>query len=212
VTISRSAFLLAFAGFGRVAAENRPIWTKTERKSLMVSDFRADTRILDVGGGGEGIIGRMKPEQVIAIDLFKRELEEAPPGPLKIVMDASDMRFLDASFPTVTAFYSLMYMKPEVQAKVFVEVARVLQPGGRWLIWDAIVPQNPNDGTKGIVFYFDFQLPHAQVKTGYGTPWPDRPYDESHYRALARQAGLQVVASRRDDSVFSTMQLELRRA
>ena len=39
---------------------------------------------MDICGGGEGIIGQMKPAQVIAIDLSKRELEEAPPGPLKI--------------------------------------------------------------------------------------------------------------------------------
>jgi len=31
-------------------------------------------------------------------------LEEAPAGPLKIVMDATDLKFLDSAFDTATAF------------------------------------------------------------------------------------------------------------
>jgi len=45
---------------------------------------------LDIGGGGEGVIGQMKGKQVIAIDPNRRELEEAADGPLKIVMDARE--------------------------------------------------------------------------------------------------------------------------
>jgi SAM-dependent methyltransferase len=112
-----------------------------ERQDFVVADFQATGYILDIGGGGEGIIGQMKPTQVIAIDLSKRELEEAPAGPLKIVMDATNLKFLDASFDTATAFFSLMYMRPEVQQRVFAEVFRVLTRGGRWIIWDAVIPR-----------------------------------------------------------------------
>ena len=34
-------------------------------------------RLLDIGGGGEGIIGRLGGDRVIAIDASHRELEEA---------------------------------------------------------------------------------------------------------------------------------------
>ena len=81
----------------------------------------------------------MKPTQVVAIDLSKRELEEAPAGPLKIVMDATDLKFLDASFPTATAFFSLMYMCPEIQQRLFAEVPRVLAPGAM----DHLGPSHP---------------------------------------------------------------------
>lgn len=37
-------------------------------------------RILDIGGGGEGIIGRLYREQVIAIDCCQQELDDAPDG------------------------------------------------------------------------------------------------------------------------------------
>lgn len=38
-------------------------------------------RILDIGGGGEGIIGMRYSNRVISIDTRKDELEEAPTGP-----------------------------------------------------------------------------------------------------------------------------------
>lgn len=47
--------------------------------------------ILDIGGGGEGIIGRLYPTQAIVIDNRKDELLEAPRGPIKLVMDARKM-------------------------------------------------------------------------------------------------------------------------
>jgi ubiquinone/menaquinone biosynthesis C-methylase UbiE len=142
-----------------------------ERQAFVVTDFQAVGYILDIGGGGEGIIGQMKPTQVIAIDLSRRELEEAPAGPLKIVMDATDLKFLDASFDKTTAFFSLMYMRPDVQQRTFAEVFRVLTPGGRWIIWDAVIPRALENDTRGPVFRFRFQLPGKVVQTGYGTFW-----------------------------------------
>lgn len=49
--------------------------------------------IHDIGGGGEGIIGSIYTEQVIAIDNRLNELEEAPDGPIKIVMYARQLSF-----------------------------------------------------------------------------------------------------------------------
>jgi ubiquinone/menaquinone biosynthesis C-methylase UbiE len=192
-----------------LAADQTPNLHRFERQELVVNDFQASGYVLDIGGGGEGIIGRMKPQQVVAIDLFARELLESPPGPLKIVMDATDLKFLDASFDTATAFFSLMYMKPEIQKKVFTEVYRVLKPGGRWLIWDAVVPTALEKETRGVVFYFRFKLPKETVETGYGTPWPDRPLDLPYYQGLAKQAGFHVTSAKQEGAVFQTFSLEL---
>ncbi|NIV37241.1 MAG: hypothetical protein GWN58_49800, partial [Anaerolineae bacterium] len=54
-----------------------------ETQTVQVQDFESTGFILDIGGGGEGIIGLLKGRDVIAIDLRAEELEEAPPGPLK---------------------------------------------------------------------------------------------------------------------------------
>ncbi len=66
-----------------------------------------DGFILDIGGGGEGVIGKLMGEKVIAIDFKKEELLEAAEGPLNIIMDARELKFLDESFQTVTAFFLL---------------------------------------------------------------------------------------------------------
>jgi ubiquinone/menaquinone biosynthesis C-methylase UbiE len=194
------------------AAQEHPKMHNYERQSLKVEDFDATGYVLDIGGGGEGIIGRLKPSQVVAIDLYKRELEESPAGPLKIVMDATDLKFLDASFDTVTAFYSLMYMRAEVQKKVFAEAARVLKPGGRWLIWDAVIPAAVDSDTKGPAFYFEFKLPKETVRTGYGTFWPPQPMDVAWYRALAGETGLKVASAKEQPGEFRTFHMELRKA
>ncbi|TFG72017.1 MAG: hypothetical protein E4H27_03460, partial [Anaerolineales bacterium] len=57
-----------------------------EQEEVIIEGFNDSDLILDIGGGGEGIIGKLKGRQAIAIDSSKRELEEAAPGPLKIVM------------------------------------------------------------------------------------------------------------------------------
>ena len=58
-----------------------------------LSQVTLNGRILDIGGGGEGIIAQFKGESVVAIDPNKKELEEAPSkGDLKIVMDAKDLK------------------------------------------------------------------------------------------------------------------------
>jgi len=50
-----------------------------EREEVVVEDFEATGFILDIGGGGRGVIGKLKGEQVIAIDPSKRELEGVMP-------------------------------------------------------------------------------------------------------------------------------------
>ena len=52
-------------------------------------------KILDIGGGGEGIIGRLYGPQVIAIDYRQDELDEAPASCEKRLMDATALDFAD---------------------------------------------------------------------------------------------------------------------
>lgn len=58
--------------------------------------------ILDVGGGGEGIIGRRYGSAVTVIDNRQEELDEAPCSCRKLRMDAASLAFADASFENVT--------------------------------------------------------------------------------------------------------------
>jgi SAM-dependent methyltransferase len=179
-----------------------------DEQEVTVDDFEAEGHILDIGGGGEGVIGRLKGAQVIAIDPNKRELEEAPPGPLKMVMDATDLKFLDGTFDTVTSFFTLMYIDGHEHEEVFSEVFRVLKPGGRFLVWDAEVRPSVHHDKEIAAFPLSIRLPTEQMETGYGCPWPAEDHDLAYYLQLAEDTGFEVGVGRQKDLVLV---LELRK-
>jgi len=99
-----------------------------EQQKIDMTDVELSGRILDVGGGGEGIIGLLKGENVVAIDRRESELKEAPPGDyLKIIMDAKELKFIGETFDTATAFFTLMYIPLEIHQIIFQEIHRVLK-------------------------------------------------------------------------------------
>jgi len=175
---------------------------KNIRQMVTVEDFSAEGFILDIGGGGEGVIGQLKGQQVIAIDISKRELEEAPPGPLKIVMDARDLKFLDKTFNTATVFFTFMYIASGDHLKVFEELQRVLKPGGRLLIWDVIFPEMTDKTKNTALFLFTFKLPDREIGTGYGVRRPEGEQGLAHFMELAEKSGFKIVSHKTEDRWF----------
>jgi ubiquinone/menaquinone biosynthesis C-methylase UbiE len=173
-----------------------------EKQEVVVHHFDASRFILDIGGGGEGIIGQMKGQQVVAIDPNRRELEEAAEGPLKVVMDAGDMLFLDASFEVVTSFFTLMYINGAKHEKVFQEAFRVLESGGRFLIWDVELPPCLDEGKDIVAFFLNIKLPDREVETGYGADWPEQTQGLSYYMELAEKVGFTVSDQKENGRLF----------
>jgi len=174
-----------------------------ERQTVTVDDFESSGYVLDVGGGGEGIIGILKGGEVVAIDVRRSELEEAPGGPLKIVADARDLPFLDETFKTATAFFSLMYLKssPDYQ-EVFAEVFRVLEPGGRFLVWDARITRPAETEKPSYVILLRVRVNGREIETGYGQPWPRDAHEPAFYVARADEAGFEIAAREEDGQLF----------
>ena len=162
-----------------------------DNQKITVNDFESSGYILDIGGGGEGIIGLLKGEKVIAIDTRKKELEEAPDGPLKIVMDARELQFLDNTFQTVTAFFSFMYIKQSDRKKVLQEVHRVLAPGGDVFIWDVIIL--PDTDKEWFVVPLVVSVLGKEIETGYGVKWKERAQTMEYYLDLAKEIGFNIV-------------------
>ena len=163
-----------------------------DRQEVALEKIDTDGLILDIGGGGEGVIGQLMGTQVVAIDPSRRELAEAASGPLKIVMDARDLQFLDDAFKTVTVFFTLMYMSGEEHQEAMEEIFRVLAPGGRCLIWDVVIPARIEEKKDIAVFPLLVHLPDREIKTGYGTRWPDQPRGLPHYVSLADAVGFNI--------------------
>lgn len=121
--------------------------------------------ILDIGGGGEAIIGRLYGKQVTAIDNRQEELDEAPNVCQKLLMDATELKYKAASFDNVTFFFTLMFMGEDEQRSAITEAFRVLKPGGELHVWDCeIVSAYPDP----FCVDMEIHIPGQCIRTTYG--------------------------------------------
>jgi len=164
--------------------------------------FSDDDLILDLGGGGEGIIGRLRSRQVVALDIRRDELEESPPGPIKVIADARTLPFLDRSFDAATAFFFLMYVTREDRPAVLAEAHRILKPGGTLRIWDVTIPPHEGRSPSAFIVPVHVELPGASVNTGYGVRWDGREMSLESVVALAEAAGFSPVTQSRRGETF----------
>lgn len=169
-------------------------------QTIDLTDMVLEGKILDIGGGGEGIISRHSGQSVVAIDLRNDELKESPDIGLKIVMDACDMSFLDNTFDTVTSFFTLLYMDEASIIKFAAEAYRVIKPNGALRIWDTRIPPL----SQGDVFVVQLEI-HIDsqnvVNTGYGIGWSREQKPESIVEIL-ENAGLTTVMRRDNGHIF----------
>lgn len=166
--------------------------------NIEVKNIEGHGLILDIGGGGEGVIGRLKGKQVVAIDLRKDELDGIIDGPQKIVMDARLLAFQDKSFNMVTALFSMMYMKTqEDHQQVMRQTWQVLKPGGRLLIWEIDLPERQKTGKEFYFVRLHYRVGKYEKETGYGASWPEGSRSEAYYLQLAREIGFSHLSTER---------------
>jgi ubiquinone/menaquinone biosynthesis C-methylase UbiE len=158
--------------------------------------------ILDVGGGGEGIIGLLKGKDVVAIDKLKSELEETSNDALKVVMDAKDLKFIDESFTVATVFFTLMYIPEDDFEAIFKELWRVLKPGGEVHIWEAIFRIPPEEKEKErFVIILKTHFPDGREnQTGYGGFMRDQ--QPELFLEPAQKVGFKIADKKIDDFLF----------
>lgn len=154
--------------------------------------------ILDIGGGGEAVIGQIYGDKVIAIDNRQDELDEAPDCCQKRLMDATDLLFPDESFDHVTFFYTLFYMKEEVQFNAICEAARVLKIGGSMNLWDCDIS---TAYPEPFIVDLDIRSGNKTIHTSYGIVKKDKQSSVSINQALKR-AGLNLLYLHEEDGHF----------
>ncbi|MBI9011465.1 MAG: class I SAM-dependent methyltransferase [Clostridiales bacterium] len=149
-----------------------------------------NVKLLDIGGGGEGIIGNIYGKEAVAVDIRKEELEETNNDALKMVMDAKHMPFLKESFDVITLFYALMYMSKETQREVLREAKRVLKPSGKLIIWDTILPVY--DGSERDIYISKLEIKYngIVVETGYGIKMDENGQTAESIISMVEEVGL----------------------
>lgn len=172
-----------------------------EKQKITMKPIETEGFILDIGGGGEGIIGRLNGNQVVAIDKRIDELQETKNDSMKIVMDATDLKFLPSSFDAATSFFSLMYIKNENHLTVFKEIHKVLKSGGEFHIWDVRIPPK-HENKKVFVIPLEVTLPGNKVETGYGVGWENKEQTLEYFKELALNANFNVVEEWNSKEIF----------
>jgi len=112
----------------------------TRPQQLVVIQEIPSGRVIDIGGGGEGVIAQAGGAGVVAVDRYMSEIHEArgrAPAAAWMVANATELPFVSHCFDNATAFFSCMYMSDDTKQRVFGETRRVLKEGGEFWIWDA---------------------------------------------------------------------------
>ncbi len=144
---------------------------ETERKTVTIVHQKLDAneRVLDIGGGGEGIISKIYKEKVVAIDNRLVELSEIiETSSLKIVMDATKLDFINNQFERATAFFTFMYMSDLEIKSAIGEIYRVLKDNGVFEIWDVEMPSISAIEEDIFIVQLDIKYEDKSVTTGYG--------------------------------------------
>lgn len=141
----------------------------TPIQEITLKPIQTDGLILDIGGGGEGLVSRIEGAKVCAVDIRMSEIREAqihaPPSNW-FVGDGQHLCFQDGVFSAVTLWFSLGYMSDwSMKRKVLEEVKRVLAQNGKLSILDSKIPKDCDR----LIFWGNFTLPDGTVsQVGYG--------------------------------------------
>jgi ubiquinone/menaquinone biosynthesis C-methylase UbiE len=169
--------------------------------NIDIAKIKLNGRILDIGGGGEGVIGQFAGTQVVAIDPSERELKEAPGDCIKIIMNGKDLKFLDETFDTITVFFTMMYMQMTDHHQVFKEIYRVLNPNGDVFLWDLTIPDKPKTDKKFYAIKLEIDIGKKIISTGYGTKW-GKKFNLEHYIDLGTKVGFKVTEKQVNGETF----------
>ncbi len=175
---------------------------ETELQEIIIDKKEFNGIMLDVGGGGEGIIGKVYGKKAVSIDKLENELDETQNEAVKMVMDACSLNFEDDSFDAAAFFYSLMYMTVDDKQKALSEAARVLKSDGFIEIWDSIVPEY-NGGKKDVfIAHISAEILGETIKTSYGVGMEGKQQTPENIEKILIDIGLSIAEKKLTKDAF----------
>jgi ubiquinone/menaquinone biosynthesis C-methylase UbiE len=161
-------------------------------------------RLVDLACGSGAFLADLKAAfpraDVIGLDLSLPYLAEAQrrSGAKTVQANAEATPFADASLDAVTSVYLFHELPPRVRPKVAAEIARILKPGGVFVLADSVQAQDEQDLARLLeVFPVFFHEPYYNS------------YQETDLAALFGAAGLQLKSM---DQAFLTKALLFEKA
>jgi SAM-dependent methyltransferase len=150
--------------------EDRPISSfSTPLQSIHLPELPAHGLIIDIGGGGEGLVSRIGEARVCAVDINMNEIREAQihgSAPQWILCDGRALCFQNEVFDTATMWFSLDYMNDwKTKHAAILEAHRTLKPAGTISVLSSRITCVENR----FVLKLLYSLPDGTVgQTGYG--------------------------------------------
>ncbi len=131
---------------------------QTPIQKIELNGLKREGRILDIGGGSEALVSRIEGKRVYAVDINMVKIREGQiytTKPNWILADGRNLCFKDASFSTVTLWFSLAYLTDAKSKRlVMQEVHRVLSQEGVLSILGCLIPDNVSALEFNAIFAF----------------------------------------------------------
>ncbi len=110
-------------------------------------DLHPDAMLVGVDGSDEMLTAARASLPDERVDLRLRQLEDALP---------------EGSFDLVVSVLAVHHLRADAKADLFRRIAGALAPGGRFVLGDVVVPEQPEDAVVPIEEGFDFPDPLSE--------------------------------------------------
>lgn len=160
-------------------------------------------RILDVGGGGEGLVARVAGSRVCVVDINIDKIREARIHEEQanwFNCDGASLCFKSASFDMAMLWFSLGYMRSwHLKESILQEVNRVLAQEGRLSIWACRIDcEEP-----GLLLRTDIVFPDGTLsRFGFGLAGQQNQTLDTVSKMLA-SSGFQIERSHEEGYIFN---------
>jgi len=170
---------------------------ETPLQEIRLEPIPGSGLVIDIGGGGEGLVSRIAGARVCAVDIRMDEIREArihETDSQWILADGQALPFRSSVFETATFWFSLEYMRTlDTKSRVMAGVHGVLQRGGRVsLLASRVVCEE-----EAFQIMMRYDLPDGDVsQTGYGV-WGGQNQNIDTTTMLLEKTGFRM--TRRED-------------